>query len=79
VAAPRAAFLQRAAPIIAHERGLTPRARVLLSSLAKDIQLADDDFQEAMAFLQSGEMAAAKAVDPQRVRFRGFLKPNWRN
>lgn len=71
---PRAAFLQRATPIITHERGLTPRARVLLSSLAKDMELPDDDFQDAMAILQRGELAAAKAVDPQRARFRGFLK-----
>lgn len=74
VATPRAAFMQRATPIIARERGLTPRARVLLSSLAKDMDLASEDFNEAMAVLQSGELLAAKAVDPQRTRFRSFLK-----
>jgi hypothetical protein len=74
VASPRAAFLQRAAPIIARERGLTPRARVLLTSLASDMELPAAEFDEAMAILQSGELLAAKAEDPQRTRFRGFLK-----
>src|SRR5215213_367579 len=74
VASPRAAFLQRAAPIIAQERGLTSRARVLLSSLAKDMALPAAEFDEAMIILQSGELLAAKAVDPQRTRFREFLK-----
>jgi len=74
VASPRAAFLERAAPIIARERGLTPKAHVLLSSLAKDMELPEDDFNEAMAILQSGELLAAKAIDPQRARFREFLK-----
>lgn len=74
VASPRAAFLQRAAPIIAQERGLTPRASVLLSSLAQNMELPSDEFDEAMTILQSGELLAAKAVDPQRTRFRSFLK-----
>lgn len=74
VASPRGTFLQRAAPIIAKERGLTARARVLLTSLATDMELPAAEFDEAMAILQKGELVAAKAVDPQRARFRSFLK-----
>jgi hypothetical protein len=67
-------FLQRGASIVASERGLTPRARLLLESLAKDLALSASDFEQAMAILQSGEAVAAKAVDPQRARFREVLK-----
>jgi hypothetical protein len=74
VESPTTAFLQRAAPIIAAERGLTPRARLLLESLSKDMSLSSHDFEEAIAFLQKGEAIAAQAVDPQRARFRELLK-----
>jgi hypothetical protein len=47
---------------------------LLLSSLATDMDLAAADFDEAMSILQKGELQAAKAVDPQRTRFRSFLK-----
>src|SRR3954470_17683373 len=70
----RSAFLQRAAPILAKERGLTARARVLLQSLAQDMGLSAAEISEALAILQSGEALAAKAVDPERARFRDFLK-----
>jgi hypothetical protein len=53
---------------------MTARARVLLSSLAKDMDLSPADFDEAMEILQSGELMAARASDPQRARFREFLK-----
>jgi len=74
VESPCTAFLERAAPIIARERGLTPRARLLLESLAKDMALSSDDYQQAMAILQRGELLAAKATDPQRSRFHELLK-----
>ena len=53
--------MERAAPIIATERGMTARARVLLSSLGRDMELSSTDFDEAMEILQSGERLAAKA------------------
>lgn len=53
---------------------MTAKARVLLTSLATDMELPAAEFDEAMAILQKGEALAAKADDPQRTRFRSFLK-----
>jgi hypothetical protein len=47
---------------------------MLLESLARDMDLPADVFHDAMAVLQRGELAAAKSADPQRARFRQFLK-----
>jgi hypothetical protein len=74
IESPRTVFLQRGAPLIASERGLTPRARLLLESLAGDMALSADDFEQAMAVLQRGEALAAQAVDPQRARFQELLR-----
>ncbi len=46
------AFLQKAAPIIAMERGINARSRVLLEALARDMKLPDELFDQGIHMLQ---------------------------
>lgn len=66
-----AAFRQKAGPILAEARGLTPGALAKLGDIARDLGLADDQVQDAIRSLHGG---AAKAKDPAVEKFRKRLR-----
>ena len=66
-----AAFRQKAGPILAEARGLTPGALAKLGDIARDLGLADDQMQDAIRALHGG---AAKAKDPAAEKFRSRLR-----
>lgn len=66
-----AAFRQKAGPILAEARGLTPGALAKLGDIARDLGLADDQVQDAIRALHDG---VAKAKDPAAEKFRNRLR-----
>jgi hypothetical protein len=66
-----AAFRQKAGPILAEARGLTPAALAKLGDIARDLGLADDQVQQALRSLHGG---AAKTKDPVLEKFRNRLR-----
>src|SRR6476659_3910546 len=62
------AFLVRAAPVLAVERGINIKSRVLLDALARELGLADDEFQAALRAL-NGHQAETPA-DPEALKRR---------
>ncbi len=46
-------FLERAAAILAEQRGINPRSRVLLAAAAGELGLSDEQMEQAIASLQS--------------------------
>ncbi|MCE9527760.1 MAG: hypothetical protein K8R36_17090, partial [Planctomycetales bacterium] len=66
-----AAFRQKAGPILAEARGLTPGALAKLGDIARDLGLADDQVQDAIRALHGG---AAKPKDPAVEKFRSRLR-----
>lgn len=62
------AFLVRAAPVLAVERGINIKSRVLLDALARELGLADDEFQAALRAL-NGHKAETPA-DPEALKRR---------
>ncbi|MGI8978485.1 MAG: hypothetical protein ACR2FY_04615 [Pirellulaceae bacterium] len=65
------AFRQKAGPILAEARGLTPGALAKLGDIARDLGLADDQVQEAMLALHGG---VARPKDPAVEKFRKRLR-----
>lgn len=65
-----AAFRQKAGPILAEARGLTPAALAKLGDIARDLGLADDQVQLAIRSLHG----SAKAKDPAVEKFRNRLR-----
>src|SRR5678809_1598945 len=65
-----AAFRQKAGPILAEQRGLTPGALARLGEIARDLGLADEQVQDAIRSLHAG---AAKPKDPTAEKFRKRL------
>ena len=51
-------FLQKAAPIIAAERGINAKSRVMLEALARDSKLPDELFDQAIHMLQGAPPVA---------------------
>ncbi len=66
-----AAFRDKAGPILAEARGLTPGALARLGDVARELGLPDDQIQEAIRALHGG---AAKAKDPVVEKFRNRLR-----
>src|SRR5436190_19558567 len=65
-----AAFRQKAGPILAEQRGLTPGALAKLGEIARDLGLADEQVQDAIRALHAGP---AKPKDPATEKFRKRL------
>jgi len=61
-------FLQRAASIIAMERGINSRSRVKLEIVARDLGLPQDEFEAALKDIQRGDKSDAQ--DEQINAFR---------
>ena len=66
-------FLQKAAPILAVERGITAKSRVLLGAIAKDVGLSDDEFDDAVKALQQGRTEPSQAASPAVDGFHRYL------
>ena len=71
---PLDAFLHRAAPIITSERGLSPKARILLDTMARQMGLSPAEFQQAIAIIQRGAIPNARPDQAARESFREFLR-----
>lgn len=69
------AFLTKAAPIIAVERGLTPACRIKLESIAQDMKLPPELFEKGLAKLQEGPVNVAKKSRWERA-FQNYLETN---
>ncbi len=70
-------FIAQAGPIVAHQRGVTPHALILLSSLARDLELSDDQLQRGLQLLQGARRTENKAeqwMEQRREAFREFLQ-----
>lgn len=65
-----AAFRQKAGPILAEQRGLTPGALARLGEIGRDMGLVDDQVQDAIRALHAGP---AKPKDPAVEKFRNRL------
>lgn len=68
-------FLDKAAPVLALERGLNAKSRVKLASVARELGLNDAEFEEAVASLsavQQKPQVSAEEARAQRRRRRKF-------
>ncbi|HUE69639.1 MAG TPA: hypothetical protein VMP01_02025 [Pirellulaceae bacterium] len=68
---PLRAFRDRAAVILAEERGFSPQSRVKLAQVARELGLSDAEAEEAIRSLKDG--ARPKATDPIVEKFRQRL------
>ncbi len=66
-------FLRRAAPVLAAERGINARSQVKLRALARDLDLADEDFEAAISSLQRAPSAATASDTSQMADYRRSL------
>ncbi|MCH7728854.1 MAG: hypothetical protein IH991_20565, partial [Planctomycetes bacterium] len=66
-------FLQRAAPVIAEERGFNPRSRVKLESIANDMRLPEELYDQAIHMLQGAPPVAGKPGSRWVEAFRQYL------
>lgn len=66
-----AAFRQKAGPILAEARGLTPAALAKLAEIARELGLEDEQVDAAIRSLHAGP---AKPRDPAVEKFRARLK-----
>jgi hypothetical protein len=67
-------FLQKAAPILAVERGINAKSRVLMGAVARDLGLSDDEFESAVKALQHGRKESGKSsADPAVDAFYRYL------
>ena len=76
-----AVFLQKAAPILAAERGLTPISRLKLESVARDLGMSSAEFDEALRNTQHGPAEPTPPPvlnDPQAEVFRRYLRKKLR-
>jgi hypothetical protein len=69
-----AKFLEEAAPIVATERGLTPRANLLLQSLADRIGLSDKGREDALAKLKAQFENLSPETKAKLAKFREAVK-----
>ena len=72
-----AVFLQKAAPILAAERGLTPISRLKLEAVARDLGMSSSEFDDALRNTQHGPAEPAPPPvlnDPQSAVFRIYLR-----
>ena len=65
-------FLERAAAILAEQRGINSKSRVLLAAAAGELGLSDDEMEQAIASLQSGRSDDDKQDAWQREREESF-------
>jgi len=65
-------FLEQAAPLIARERGINARSRVLLMSLAQQAGLSDAEFDTAIAAFSSTD--ADEEIEQTKRQENDFLK-----
>ena len=61
-------FLTRAAPVLALERGMNARSRVKLAAIADELGLSDEQFDQVMEKLLSGESTARRQVSREEMR-----------
>jgi len=67
-------FLERAAPILARERGLTPQAQVLLSAIASEVGLSEEQWRAAWSNLIAGPRDADARQHERVAAFESFLQ-----
>ena len=72
-------FLQKAAPIIAVERGINARSRVLLEALARDVKLPEEFFDQAIHMLQGAPPVANKEKTRWERAFRNYVRQKVKN
>src|SRR5688500_16411495 len=66
-------FLERAAPILAVERGINARSRVRLLAVARDVGLPEAEFDGAVRLLQRAPVKAESPEDQITEPFRRYL------
>lgn len=71
--APLEQFLERAAPILAVERGINVRSRVRLLAVAREVGLPDGEFEQAVLLLQRAPAQAESPADKATEPFRRYL------
>lgn len=68
------AFLERAAPIVAQERGLTARAQLLLAALAKELGLEEEKWRAALEDLPKDRPSAQQLYQQRTAAFESHLR-----
>ena len=71
-------FLRRAAPIIAAERGMTETARVKLESIARDMKLPQEMFDQAVQMLQNEPPVIKHELDRYEAAFKESMREKLR-
>lgn len=68
-------FWQQAQALVALEQGLTPSCHVKLASLAQELQLSDDEYEQALTRLRSPAEPAAppSLADQLAAKYRAYL------
>ncbi len=70
-------FVARAMPVLAQERGLTPKAHLMLSAIARELNLDEQAIQQAVEMLQRArgpKDAASRDLAERREAFQADLR-----
>lgn len=72
-------FLQKAAPVIAVERGINARSRIKLEAIARDMHLPDDLFEQGIHMLQGAPPVEKGGGNRWADAFRQYLHAKLEN
>ena len=67
---PLAEFRQKAGPIVAQARGLTPAARMKLADVARQLGIPEDQFESALRSLTTPAASASQSKSAEKFRRR---------
>ncbi len=73
------AFMERVAPILAEQRGVNARSRMLMEAVSQELGLSHDEFEKSMELLQGGgepqegHEVCKNQIELRETDFREFL------